>query len=621
MLKLRDYQITAIEDTKERLDNGLSTLLQSPTGAGKTEMALSIIESYVNKGERVLFIAHREELVTNIIRRSRRYGMRTIDMYSNGRSSTRIRSGLFIHSIMKVYNRMRAKRWNFYPKAVIFDEAHRAVSPTWEYVIQRFQAKGVPALGLTATPWRANKREGFTHLFTDMVTTPQTLELIQQGYLSPVRFHISGQKGITSKLNEIGITGGDYNQKQVEARIGSSLVTVPVNEWEALCKGKHKTLIHAANRRAALEIAIEVKRRGGNPIVFISSSDNSGTSTSALEDAVAICQIVGIPVAGWGSNRKALMQGFEKGKYDTAVHVNMFTEGIDVPDITATIFGRPTLSRIVQRQQFGRGLRKAENKKYLLAVDCAGVLTEPELGNPLADYEWSLEARVDKEVGDAPENPVCDTCQMSIHPMERHCKFCAAPNGSICPACREWRSGWYKGTACELGLKPHSCAAVLENYIMPVEAYKVLETAAIMQRDTEDLNICPSCLRGVSEQIHTEVLQERLARGLYLEGEASYWSKEWANRRLGANLKGKYTTVLAVKDEEGLVEVGDYCINGEIHYPEHTRYLEGLVVGVVNTSVNRWVLLRTGKTRMNKVDDTKVRLPDLGRRFRFVGRN
>ena len=445
-------------------------LLADFTVTHNSETGLSLIEDVVLEGGKVLWITHRAELVDQVIRRAQQYGIPAVDVYSGKQPYQDY--GLHVQSVGKVHN--VPDHWR--PRLVVIDEAHHATAPTWARVIEKFHAQGAHILGMTATPWRLSNTEGYDHLFDELVCGPQTLKLVQDGYLTmPLVVRSSSQELRGTRADLLGTTG-DYSAGRMEKRIGPSLVSIPVAEWEEWCQ-ERRTIIYVVSRRIALDVAARIQQAGGRVGLLYSESktDREDENWNALvEQAVA----AGVHI-GTMHERKPVVDAFGDGSLNVMVNVEIFTEGVDCPGANAVILARPTKSLALQRQMVGRALRIAVGKDDALIVDCAGTIDEYQVGHPLTDYDWQLAARKTKGSGEAPV--VTCQCGNANPPAVRYCLTCDNPMGTWCLRCREWRARWGEGVDEEAFSTDTRSGPDL------ARAYHIEKTIAICDRCTLDL--------------------------------------------------------------------------------------------------------------------------------------
>ena len=157
-MQLRSYQREAVTAVHREWDEGrLRTLLKQATGTGKTVEFSEITKDQVEKGERVLQLAHREELLTQASDKLKALtGLDTV-LEKAGSSSF----GSFIPvTVGSVQSMAQPKRLEQFPadyfKTIIVDEAHHAMSDSYQRVLKHFPEAKV--LGVTATPDRGDKK-------------------------------------------------------------------------------------------------------------------------------------------------------------------------------------------------------------------------------------------------------------------------------------------------------------------------------------------------------------------------------------------------------------------------------------------------------------------------------
>jgi DNA repair protein RadD len=173
MTDLRDYQARAIDE----IERAIKALYVLPTGGGKTIIATCIIERAVERGERVLMLTHRREILRQTsLKMPIDHGL--------------IQAGLNIDlaypvqvaSIQTLWARcMRTDKLPLPPaNLIIIDEAHHIAARTWRLILEAYP--NARRVGLTATPCRADGR-GLGNYFDRLILGPQIPELIERGFL------------------------------------------------------------------------------------------------------------------------------------------------------------------------------------------------------------------------------------------------------------------------------------------------------------------------------------------------------------------------------------------------------------------------------------------------------
>jgi superfamily II DNA or RNA helicase len=122
------------------------------------------------------------------------------------------------------------------------------------------------------------------------------------------------------------------------------------------------------------------------------------------------------------AERREAIAGLRAGRLDLVACAQLWIAGVDVPEIDAVIWLRPTASLTAWLQGNGRGLRIAPGKRDLLVLDHVG--NAARLGHPLTVHEWTLDGRSKRDREQAPSVKVCPSC------------FAAMPSAArVCPEC------------------------------------------------------------------------------------------------------------------------------------------------------------------------------------------
>jgi superfamily II DNA or RNA helicase len=355
-MQLRQYQIDVIRDVDAAVQNcHRRILVVAPTGAGKTVIAASVIRNAVSEGRRILFLAHRRELIAQA---HRKLYDQDIDagIILAGYPSRPLES-VQVASIQTLHARAIRSRSIDLPPAdlVIVDEAHHARAKTYRKIIDSYPDAVI--LGLTATPCRADGK-GLGNIFDAMIECPQVSELIAGGFLVQTRVYAPSQPD----LKGVDIARGDYVKKQLAKRVDQpKLIGDIVTHWHRLANGR-PTLVFATSIEHSLHLCDEF----GRSVVLAEHLDGS------------------TPVA----ERERILAGLKTGRIEVVVNVGVLPEGFDCPDVSCIVLARPTKSLGLYRQMIGRGLRPASDKSYCLILDHAGAVYAH--GLPEDRIDWTL---------------------------------------------------------------------------------------------------------------------------------------------------------------------------------------------------------------------------------------
>ncbi len=426
MIELRDYQQDLLERSQTALaPEGARVMTQLPTGGGKTEIAGALLKDFLVDGRKAVWLTHREELAEQTEERlSLNWSVSAMsgtDSWSPRRPAPRIVNGVVILKAQTVSRRNKDSLvvWNnFGPDdLLVIDEAHHAPATGWERAIKQWPGR---VWGLTATPWRLSRSEGFDHLFDTLVTGPQTAKMQAKRYLARSRVfaptpddRISG--GEVGRLGDF-TEGGIANANDGDGDGGHFIMTtLAVNFWLNNAAGR-PTVAYAVSKGHADNLVREFTGKGISAAAILSDTPQA--------------------------NRERAITDFRNGNLKVLVNVAVATEGFDLPDASCVMITRPTKSLALYLQMVGRGLRPKEDGGDCLILDLAG--NAEEHGLPEAEREWSLAARGNPVAGDPPVR-YCHECNYMAHPAHHNCPECDADLGKHCTLCGKFRP-WSRWT-------------------------------------------------------------------------------------------------------------------------------------------------------------------------------
>ena len=228
---LRPYQSDAIEGLRSALRDGLKRVcLYSPTGSGKTEIAIAMIASALGRGKRVAFLVNWIELGIQALRRIRASG---VDAgLIQGDNSYNTSAAVVVCSIQTV-----ARRGLPDVDLIVVDEAHGVPGST-AYVDLLKSRNNLPVIGLSATPFAVGMGRnvpGLGLLFERLVPATTIRDLIDQGFLVDVEVFAPSEPD----LRGVKVVAGDYQQTQLGKAVDKpELVGDIVQHWKRLAGGK-----------------------------------------------------------------------------------------------------------------------------------------------------------------------------------------------------------------------------------------------------------------------------------------------------------------------------------------------------------------------------------------------
>lgn len=347
-MELRPYQEEARQKVQEEWENGKKrTLLVLPTGTGKTIVFSKIIEDRVKKGERVLVIAHRGELLEQAS--DKLYKSTGLKTATEKAEQTSL--GSFYRVVVgSVQTMQREKRLNQFPPeyfdTIVIDEAHHAISDGYQRVLHHFEDANV--LGVTATPDRGDMRNLGSY-FESLAYEYGLAEAIKSGYLSPIKALTIPLK---LDLSNVKQQAGDFSTKDLGTALDPYLEQI-AEEMKKQC----------FNRKTVVFL----------PLVKTSQKFRDILNKHGFKAA---------EVNGESADREQVLKDYEEGKYNVLCNSMLLTEGWDCPSVDCVIVLRPTKVRALYSQMVGRGTRLAPGKKELLLLDFLWHTERHELCHP-----------------------------------------------------------------------------------------------------------------------------------------------------------------------------------------------------------------------------------------------
>ena len=307
------------------------------TGLGKTW--LSAFDSLAPEFGRVLFVAHREEILGQArdtfrkIRPTARLGF-----YNGGEQDVEAEvTFASIQTLNKPNHLRRFARDHF--DYIVVDEFHHADTRTYRALIDHFEPKFL--LGLTATPERTDGGDLLALCGENLVYRCDMVAGIQRRLLSP--FAYFGVPDLVDFTN-IPWRGGRFDEAQLTTAL-------------------------ATQARALNALEQYRKRAGQRTLGFCVSMLHADFMARFFREAGL--RAVAVHSGGTSAPRAHSLERLEQGDLDIVFAVDMFNEGVDLPLLDTVMMLRPTESKILWLQQFGRGLRWVEGK-CLKVIDYIG---------------------------------------------------------------------------------------------------------------------------------------------------------------------------------------------------------------------------------------------------------
>lgn len=350
MFELRPYQAEAKQAILAAWDEGYrKTLLVLPTGCGKTVVFSSVTENQVNKGHRVLIMAHRGELLDQAADKLKEAS--GLGSVLEKAESTSLGSFLpvTVGSVQSLAQEKRLARFpNNYFQDIIVDEAHHCLSDSYKRVLDHFPNANI--LGVTATPDRGDMKN-LGEFFDSKAYEYSMTEAIREGYLCPIKAQMIP---LELDIADVGISSGDFSAGEIGHALEPYLHQI-ASEMANYCRGR-KT------------------------VVFLPLIATSQKFCAMLNDA----GLRAAEVNGNSDDRSEVLADFEAGKYDVLCNSMLLTEGWDCPSVNCIVVLRPTKIRSLYQQMVGRGMRLSPGKTELLLLDFLWMTERHDLCRPSA---------------------------------------------------------------------------------------------------------------------------------------------------------------------------------------------------------------------------------------------
>ena len=344
-LQPNEMQLNLINNLKKIVENhGKKALLISATGTGKTyASAFALREFNLHKA---LFLVHREQIAKQAIESYKKIfgNTKTFGLLSGNSKDLNtdyLFSTMQMMSKEEIYTKFDRKEFEI----IVVDEAHRIGANSYQKLMQYFKPKLL--LGMTASPERTDGFDVYKEFDHNIACEIRLQQALEENYLCP--FHYFGITDIEFEGESINEETKlrDFNKLVCDDRVNYILKQI---EFYGHSGTSVNGLVFCSSKKEAKALSEKFNERGYFTIALTGED-----SQEKREEAV---------------NR--LVSRDVDEKIDYIFTVDIFNEGVDIPEINQIIMLRPTESPIIFVQQLGRGLRKAEDKEYVVILDFIG---------------------------------------------------------------------------------------------------------------------------------------------------------------------------------------------------------------------------------------------------------
>jgi superfamily II DNA or RNA helicase len=336
-LQLRSYQQDTLEALRRGFLSGHKTqILYAPTGAGKTEMAIALLEATKNKGNRAAMILDRIVLCDQTSTRLDGYDI-DHGVLQSGHWRNRPYEKIQICSAQTLEKRGSFPGLNL----LIVDECHQTREQTVEFIKAN---PDIRVVGLTATPFT----KGLANIYQNIVSTVTTKQLVDDKILVPLRVFIAKEIDMKGAKK----IGGEWSQAEATKR-GKQITGDIVSEWtkktHEVFGRPRKTIVFCSGVEHGIDLARQFNEAGFN-FISISYQDDDDYKKDVIKD-------------------------FNRPDTDIVglIATDILTKGFDVPDVMIGVSARPFSKSLSSHiQQMGRVMRGNEGKEFALWLDHSG---------------------------------------------------------------------------------------------------------------------------------------------------------------------------------------------------------------------------------------------------------
>lgn len=348
-LEPNKMQVGFISRLRDLIAEGANrALLISATGTGKTYASAFGIRDAIKPSGKVLFVVHRKEILRQACNSYKRvFGSKVKMALLTGEDQNyeEIEQADFLFAMVtmiskpEVYKRFSRDEFD----VITLDEAHHSTAESYQRIMEYFQPRFL--LGMTATPERTDRYNVFELYDYNIAYEIRLQQAMEEDLLCPFHYF-----GITDYEVDGEIIDDDTQLRNFRYLVSDDRVDYVIKQakYYGYSGNRVRGLIFCSSVREAVELSIKFNERGLRTLAL------SGDDTpEQREDAI-----------------ERLANDERLDRLDYILTVNIFNEGVDIPEINQIIMLRPTESAIVFVQQLGRGLRKRIGKEYTVIIDC-----------------------------------------------------------------------------------------------------------------------------------------------------------------------------------------------------------------------------------------------------------
>ena len=323
-----------------RNSNESKALLISATGTGKTYASAFALQDQNPK--KALFLVHREQIAKQALQSYKNVfkDTKTFGLLSGNSKDTNVD---YLFSTMQTMSKKEVYS-SFDPDTfdtIIIDEAHRIGAKSYQEIMDYFKPKFW--LGMSASPERTDDFDVYAAFDHNIAYEIRLQQALEENLLCP--FHYFGITDFLTDGNETDFT--DFNYLTSNQRVD---YIIKQTNYYGYSGERVKGLMFCSSKKEAAALSERLNLRGYRTLA-LSGEDSQEKREDAIDRLVS-------------NTRSDYLQYI--------LTVDIFNEGVDIPEINQVVLLRPTQSPIVFVQQLGRGLRKSQDKEYVVILDFIG---------------------------------------------------------------------------------------------------------------------------------------------------------------------------------------------------------------------------------------------------------
>lgn len=361
-LMVREYQLAAVQALDAAPPGERGAMFVMATGTGKTLTAHLAVVRAARVGKRVVWIAHREELIRQPFKTLCRWWPELAGSAGMVKAEkNQVTKQIVYASIQTLTRKERLAELlqHGQPDLLVVDEAHVAGTPAYQATLAALRGPHTQVLGLTATPDREDGARLST--FFEVVFSYSILDGLAEGALLPPYAALDK----VPDLNLAGVGGRkDYTDHELEREL------MRVHIVDHTVRSIEK--VHLAHRLPFKDgtAYFDLSKKEGGILVFTATVAQADATTEALKSR------------GWRAAtvsaktpkrlREALLEQFEAGELDVLCNAAVLTTGTDLPRCNVIVLARPTKSWSLYVQMVGRALRPSGSQRGALVLDLVG---------------------------------------------------------------------------------------------------------------------------------------------------------------------------------------------------------------------------------------------------------